>query len=179
MFIILAVGFTYIGFMGWYLTFFDVIKILFTTILLTLFGSLLACIVFNFVKSQGGISTISTLVSSCYGFMSGAYMPLSQYPKTMASILGFNPGIYANCLLKDSFMGGSVKEITDSNLPNEVIKEIRDGFDLNYYFFDMQVDGKYCFLILIGVVLLLTILYVGMHMYKHNRTKVVVNKSLN
>lgn len=167
MFIILIVGFIYIAFMGWYLSFVDVLSIVLTTILLTLFGSSLSCIVFNFVKSQGGISTIATLVSSCYGFMSGAYMPLSQYPKTMASILGINPGVYANCLLKNYFMGGSIEEITSNNtIPTTFINEIKDGFDLNYYFFDNQISVGNCFVLLIGIVTILLGIYIFLSIYK-------------
>lgn len=158
MFIVLLIGFTYIGIVGWYLTFFDVIKILLSTILLTLFGSTLSCIVFSFIKSQGGISTIATLVSSCYGFLSGAYTPLSQYPKIMVSILGFNPGIYGNCILKSSFMSGAVDKIGEATPIeyNSIISEIKNEFDLNYYFFDNYINIKMCFLILscIGAILL-------------------------
>ncbi len=158
MMIVLSIGLIYIAIVGWYMSIFDVIKIILCTMLLTLFGSTLACIVFSFIKSQGGISTVATLVSSCYGFLSGAYTPLSQYPKVMASILGFNPGIYGNSILKSSFMNGTINEIDKSLIDayNPVVSQIRDEFDLNYYFFDHFVNIGTCFLILslVGIGLL-------------------------
>lgn len=164
MLIVLAIGFIYIAFVGWYLTFIDVLRIIISTLLLTLFGTTLSCIIFSFVKTQGGISTIATLVSSCYGFMSGAYTPLSQYPTTIVNILGFNPGIYANSILKYSFMSGAVNQI-DNKLPAEydsVIQGIKNEFDLNYYFFGNHINIHMCFLILslVGIALLATYLLI-------------------
>lgn len=171
MLIVLSIGLIYIGIVGWYLTVFDIIKIILCTMLLTLFGSILSCIVFSFIKSQGGISTIATLVSSCYGFLSGAYTPLSQYPKVIASILGFNPGIYGNSILKSSFMTGAINEI-DNNLIdayNPVVSQLKDEFDLNYYFFDNYVNVGTCFLILSLIVIGLLSIYLIMTFKRKNK----------
>lgn len=61
---------------------------------------------------------------------------------------------------------------------NELIKEIKDGFDLNYYFFDKKVENGNCFIILTLVVTLLIIAYIAIHSYK-KRIKVEDNNTLN
>lgn len=161
MLLIMAVGFIYIAIIGWYLSFLAVVQIVLSVVLLALFGSVLSCIIFNFVKSQGATSAVATLISSCYGFLSGAYMPLSQYPKAMASILGFNPGVYGNSILKYSFMNGAIDQMVNKHhLPMAIAETLRDSFDLNYYFFDSKVSILCCFLILAGIILILLSLFV-------------------
>jgi len=163
---ILVFGFVYLAIVGWYLSFTDVLQIISCVVLLTLFGSVLSCIIFTFIKTQGGTSAVATLISSCYGFMSGAYMPLSQYPKVMAGILGFNPGVYGTCILKNAFMGGAIDAM---NLPLQLSNEIKNGFDLNYFFFGNQVPIYLCFILLISItsILLITYIFIARFNKKH------------
>ena len=79
----------YIAFTGWYLTFADVMFIILDILLLTMFGTALSSLINFFLKSQGQISAVGAIVSSCYGFICGAYMPLSSFGTTLQKILSF------------------------------------------------------------------------------------------
>ena len=77
----LCVGLFYLWQAGWYLTLSDVLLLLFDTVLLVLFGTALSSLVNGFLSTQGQLSAVGTIVSSCYGFICGAYMPLSSSAK--------------------------------------------------------------------------------------------------
>lgn len=137
-FIAAGVGFVYIAIIGWYFTFTDVLLILFNVILTVLFGTAAAALVDSFISTQGGIGAVSTIVSSLYGFLCGAYMPISQMGDSFQKFVMFIPGTYATGLFRNSYMN-SVLDKFSEKMPQEAIEAIRDGFDMNLYFFDEKV----------------------------------------
>ncbi|MGN1081644.1 MAG: ABC transporter permease, partial [Acutalibacteraceae bacterium] len=74
-----AVGFIYLGFTGWYFSASDIVFIVLDILLSCLFGASLAALIDGFLSTQGGVGAVSTLVSALYGFICGAYMPISQF----------------------------------------------------------------------------------------------------
>ena len=69
--------FIYIAIEGWFLSVGDVFLILIDVFLLTLFGTAISSIINSFLSTQGQISAVGTIVSAGYGFICGAYMPIS------------------------------------------------------------------------------------------------------
>ena len=72
----LIAGLIYIAIVGWYITFSSIMLLLVGVVVMTLFGSLLASIVNYFLKSKQQVAAFSTIVSTIYGIICGAYMPL-------------------------------------------------------------------------------------------------------
>lgn len=165
----LVLGLIYIASCGWYLSFTDVLAIVGNLVLCAMFGSLCAVIIETFLKSQGAAGAAATLVSSMYGFLCGAYMPLSQLAKGIRNFVMFIPGVYGNVLFRKFFMGGVLEEI-EKFLPPEAIAGIFDGFDYNVYFFGHLISARVCFAVLGLSVLALAAAYVFI-VYFMNRTK--------
>lgn len=103
--------FVYLAIIGWYLTIIDVILIFLDVILLVTFGTALSSIINYFLSSQGQISAVGSIVSSCYGFICGAYMPISSFPKILQKVISFLPGTYGTSLLRNHAMGSAIKQI--------------------------------------------------------------------
>ena len=116
-------GLLYLSAVGWYLSMMDVLLILADMALCILFGTSLAAVVEYFISSQGGISAVATLVSSMYGFLCGAYMPLSQFSEPIRNVAAMIPGTYGAVLLKNHFMRGALAELSGV-LPEEGIEGI-------------------------------------------------------
>ncbi|MGN0173054.1 MAG: ABC transporter permease [Acutalibacteraceae bacterium] len=161
-FVAAAVGFVYIAIIGWYLTLSDVLLILLDVILAVLFGTASAALVDSFISTQGGIGAVSTIISSLYGFLCGAYMPISQMGESFRDFVMFIPGTYATGLFRNHYMNSVLDEL-GKTMPSEVIKAIRDGFDINMYFFDEKVSISTMYivvavsaLVLIGAYVLIT-----------------------
>lgn len=87
----LVIGLLYIGKMGWYLSFVDVLWIIIDEILLVLFGSTLSSIISYPLTTQGQMSAVGTIVSAGYGFICGAYMPISNFGSGLQKALSYLP----------------------------------------------------------------------------------------
>ena len=173
--IAMVVSFVYLAIVGWYISVLDILMILLNVIVYTLFGSLFSSIICNFLNSQGGISAVSTLVSSMYGFLCGAYMPISQFSEGIRRFVSFIPGTYGTVLFRKFYMRGTMEELVNIGVPQEAITVAKDGFDANFYFFGNYVETYQMFLVLIGASVLLFGLYMLL-LYRKNNKKKEVNR---
>ncbi len=152
--------FIYIAATGWYMSVTDVLLIISDVVLLTVFGTALSSLINAFLSSQGQISAVGTIVSSGYGFICGAYMPISQFGEGLQNIIAFLPGTYGTALLRTHCMRGPLAELEKLGLPEEAIVDFRDSLDCNIYFFDSRVPLPVMYAILIGTVVLVMAGYV-------------------
>lgn len=155
-----AAGLIYLSFMGWYLSFTDVLLLVFDIILLVLFGTALSSLINCNLSTAGQASAVGTIVSSGYGFICGAYMPISNFPEALQKIISFLPGTYGTSLLRNHSLRGVYAEMSAQGYPDAVIENIKNGIDCNIYFFDNKVKPSYMFIILIGSILVISIGYI-------------------
>lgn len=150
--------FIYIGCMGWFLSVGEALLTILDVILLTLFGVSLASCINYFLNTQGQASAVGTIVSSCYGFVCGAYMPISSYGKDLQNLMAFLPGTYGTSLIRNHMMNGALDSLSEQ-LPLEAIKAMKDSVDVNLYFFDNSVEVWQMYLILLSFIVLFIALY--------------------
>lgn len=136
-YITLIAGFIYMACVGWYMSFTDVLLVVLDVFVLAMFGTAISSVICHFLKSQGGITAVSVAVSSVYGFICGAYMPVSQFASGIQTAVSLLPGTYGTGLLRSHFLNGALANL---NLPSEALKGIRDAFDANLYFFESRVS---------------------------------------
>lgn len=145
--------FIYIGCMGWFLSVGEALLSILDVILLTLFGVSLASCINYFLNTQGQAGAVGTIVSSCYGFVCGAYMPISSYGKGLQNFMAFLPGTYGTGLIRNHMMNGALDSLSEQ-LPSEAIKAMKDSVDVNLYFFDNSVEVWQMYLILLSFIVL-------------------------
>lgn len=156
----LAVCLLYLAMAGWLLRAGDVLFMLLDAALLTLFGvALSSCVNFP-LRTQGQGSAVGTIVSAGYGFLCGAYMPISNFSSGLQKVLSFLPGTYGTSLLRNHALAGAYREMARVGFPAEVIEAIRDSIDCNLYFFGRSVSIGGMYAVLVGATLLLVGLYV-------------------
>lgn len=155
----------YIGRVGWYLSGTDVLCILLDVFLLVMFGTALSSIVNYFLSSQGQISAVGSIVSSCYGFICGAYMPISQFSPGLQKVLSFLPGTYATSLFRNHTLQGVFSEMESQGVHGEIINGFRNTVDCNIKFFDNVVEVPVMYWILGGWTLALILVYVGINRF--------------
>lgn len=168
-FIATGVCLVYLAFAGFYMTFADVLLLVLDTILLVLFGTGLSSIINFFLSTQGQISAVGTIVSAGYGFICGAYMPLSQFDEGLRNVLLFSPGTYGTALMRNHAMNGALNELNNEGLSTEYINSLKDSLDCNIYFFENQVSIPTMYAILGGTVAILIIVYILMNKFKKER----------
>ena len=146
----LALCLLYILKMGWYMSAADVIFVILDMILLVLFGSTLSSIVSYPLKTQGQLSAVGTIVSAGYGFVCGAYMPISNFSSGLQKALSYLPGTYGTSLVKNHMLNGVYKEMADTGLPSEAVTVIRNTLDCNPVFRGHVVGVSQMYLIMAG-----------------------------
>lgn len=166
-----AICLIYVAIIGWYLSIYDVLLLILDVFLLVMFGTAISSIISYFLSSQGQISAVGTIVSSGYGFICGAYMPISTFGNTLQKVLSFLPGTYGTSLVRNHSMNGALKALEDEGVSPELINELRDAMDLNLYFFDNEVKLSTMFLIVSVSTLLLILSYVFINKLKVKKNK--------
>ena len=156
----------YLSQVGWYMTIGDVLAMLLDAMLLVLFGAALSSAINFFLSSQGQISAVGTVVSSGYGFICGAYMPISNFSAGLQKVLSFLPGTYGTSLLRNHALAGVFREMDALGLPAEIISGIRDSVDCNLYFFSSEVHTGTMYLIMIAGIAVLLGAYVLLNALK-------------
>ena len=159
-FLALALGLIYLACVGWYMSADDVFLVILDVMLLSLFGTALSSIINHFLSSQGQMSAVGTIVSAGYGFICGAYMPISQYGKGLQNLLSFLPGTYGTSLIRNHSLNGIFRELQDYGAPSDVMEKVKDSVDCNLYFFDNKVAMGAMFGILILSIILLVAVYI-------------------
>lgn len=161
-----AVGLVYLWNIGWYFTVTDVLCLLGDVVLLVMFGTALSSIVSFPLSTSGQGSAVGTIVSAGYGFICGAYMPISNFGEGLQHALSFLPGTYGTSLLRNHALRGVYEEMSAKGFPAEVVEGIRDSIDCNLYFFGDKVELGTMYLILGGATALLVAVYVLLNVLK-------------
>ena len=158
-------SFIYLASVGWYLSVGDMLLILLDVFLLVMFGTALSSIVNFFLKSQGQISAVGTVVSAGYGFICGAYMPISQFGEGLQKVLSFLPGTYGTALIRSHSLNGVFREMSALGFPDEVVEGIKKSIDCSVYFFGNKVTEGGMYAVLGGSVALLIGIYILMNIF--------------
>lgn len=166
-----GIGLLYLRTIGWYLSIPDLLYILSDVFLLVLFGTALSSVIHFFLSSQGQITAVGAISSSCYGFICGAYMPISNFGDTLQNVLAFLPSTYGTSLIRNHTMQGVFQEMEALGFPSHAIENIRDLIDCNIYFFDHVVPISMMYLILIATIVVLLAAYIILHFTCKNTKK--------
>lgn len=168
-FVATGLCFLYLLKMGWYLSLIDILSILLDVVLLVLFGTALSSTINIFLSTQGQMSAVGTIISAGYGFLCGAYMPISSFSEGLQKVLSFFPGTYGTALVRNHALRGAFEAMADEGLPNEAVEMIKDSIDCNLYFFGDKVGISGMYLILGGTVVLLIGIYVIINILRKER----------
>ena len=159
-FVALIAGLFYLYVTGWYMTLSHILVLVGDVVIMVLFGTSLSSLVICKLTTQGQASAVGSIVSSVYGFICGAYMPISSFPEGLQKVLGFLPGTYGTSLLRNHCLDGVFEEMQRQSLPGELITGFKDVVDCNLYVFDTRVEVSAMYAVLVGVTALLVLGYI-------------------
>lgn len=168
-FVAAGICLVYVAATGWYMSLTDVFLLLLDILLLVLLGTAFSSIVNFFLSTQGQISAVGTIISAGYGFICGAYMPISSFSEGLQEAVAFLPGTYGTALVRNHAMQGVFAEMENQGVPEEVIEGMRDLLDCNIYFFEKQVDVPVMYAILIAAIALLVVVYIMLNVFRKRR----------
>lgn len=159
----------YSAFVGWYASVIDIVLLFVDVTLVVLFGSALSSVINFFLSTQGQISAVGTVISSGYGFICGAYMPISSFGVTLQRIISFLPGTYGTALIRNHAMRGALAEMQNSGVPAEFTENLKTSIDCNLYFFGNEVELSTMYIILGAAIVVLLGVYVLLNYLKKRK----------
>lgn len=151
---------------AWYMSASDVLFLLADIALLVLFGTALSSVINFFLSTQGQISAVGSIVSAGYGFICGAYMPVSSFGDGMQKLVSVLPGTYGTSLVRNHALRGVLDEMESIGIPRDAIDSFRDTLDCNVYFFGKSVSISAMFIILAASAVLLAAVYILLNRFK-------------
>ena len=161
----------YVGVVGWYLSFADVLLLLLDVLMLVLLGTALSSVVNFFLSTQGQISAVGSIVSSGYGFICGAYMPISQFSDGLQKVVLLLPGTYGTSLVRNHAMRGVFAELESQGFPAAAVNGMKETADYHLNFFGSRVPVGAMYAVLGVAVALLVGAYVLMHTFLRKKAK--------
>ncbi len=168
-FVTLIAGSVYMAFCGWYMSFGDLLLIASDVVILVCFGVSLSSLINFFLSSQGQISAVGTVVSAGYGFLCGAYMPISNFSKGLADFLAVLPGTHATVMLRNHSMNGVFGELKSSGFDEKTIEALRDGVDCNLYFNGSLIPFWVHYVVIITSIIVIASAYVILNAVKQRK----------
>ena len=147
----------------------DIAFICLDIVLVVLFGTALSSIINVFLATQGQMSAVGTIVSAGYGFICGAYMPISNFGTGLQKVLSFLPGTYGTSLLRNHAMRGVFEQMRADGFPAEVVEKIKESVDCKLYFSGHEVTMPAMYIYLAVTVCVLLAVYVLINAWQKKR----------
>jgi len=166
-----AISLAYVATIGWYMSLVDVLLLFVDVLVLSLFGTALSSLINYFLSSQGQISAVASIVTAGYGFICGAYMPISSFATGLQKVLLFLPGTYGTSLVRNHSLSGVFAEMESQGIPATVVDSLKASLDCSPKFFDWSVSIGMMYVILIVSIVVLLGTYILINMLKKRRKK--------
>ena len=144
----------------WYYELNDVLLLFGDVVLLSFFGTALASVVNFGLKTQGQLSAVANIVSAGYGFICGAYMPISNFSALLRDSIMFLPSTYFMSLIKNHALTTPFQEMAKAEIPSQAIDAVKTALDYKISFFSHEVSLNMMYLITITSIFGLIIIFV-------------------
>ena len=150
----------------WYYELKDVLLLFGDVILLSFFGTALASVINFGLKTQGQLSAVANIVSAGYGFICGAYMPISNFSALLRNSIMFLPSTYFMSLIKNHALSAPFQEMAKTEIPDQAVDAIKTALDYKISFFSHEVSLNTMYLIAISSIIVLITIFVLQNKFK-------------
>ena len=150
----------------WYYELRDVLLLFGDVVLLSFFGTALASVVNFGLKTQGQLGAVANIVSAGYGFICGAYMPISNFSALLRDSIMFLPSTYFMSLIKNHALTAPFQEMAKDEIPTQAIDAVKTALDYKITFFSHEVSLNTMYLIAISSIIVLIIIFVLQNKFK-------------
>ena len=111
-------------------------------------GSLVFFII-SFVSGVGAYNTISTLIGTLIGFLTGIYLPIGTLPEAVQGIIKFFPVSHASALMRRVMMRQPLAE-SFAGIPDTYVTEFEQLMGLTYVYGDYTATAGLHIAVLAG-----------------------------
>lgn len=105
----------------------DYLKIFGIVSLSTVLSAAIVLPILAFIRTSSAFTTLSTIVGTFIGFISGVYLSISSVGETLQQVMTWFPMTQVNALLKQVLMKDSIAQVFDS-APSSVVNEYKESY---------------------------------------------------
>ena len=105
----------------------DYLKIFGIVSLSTVLSATIVLPVLAFIRTGSAFTTLSTIVGTFIGFISGVYLSIGSVGETLQQVMTWFPMTQVNALLKQVLMKDSIAQVFDS-APPSVVNEYKESY---------------------------------------------------
>lgn len=175
-FVVLLISFVFLGATGsMFLSFVGVLELIGALLLSAISAVTLMFLIVRFFKTQGALNAFVGVMSAFAGFIIGAYMPISNFPKAIQTFTVFVPGTHACGIFKNILLAGPLEEFAKF-LPQEAVADIAKSFDLSFNFFNTTVEKPAMYIVLASSIVLFAVVNILVSVFSKGK-KNGVNKT--
>lgn len=169
--IVVIVAFIYLACTGWYLSAIDAFAIIGMVFLSAISSCLISSIICKFLKTSNSHGALVGILSAMLGFVIGAYMPTSMFPKAVQYFVLFVPGTYSAAIFRNLFMQGTLDTIGASS--PQIAAALKTEYVLELDFFGKTINMDVMLAIFAITIVLAIVVYVIVetHRKKSKRIK--------
>lgn len=138
--IVLLIAFVYMAISGWTLSAGDVFMTIGLLIMSVISSSAIISLICKAVKTSAQHGALVGIISAAIGFLIGAYMPISIFPKAIQYITLFIPATYSAGLYRELFMRGALEKIEEV-IP-QAGEKLEESFSMQLDFFGKTIGAK-------------------------------------
>lgn len=107
----------------------DYLKIFGIVSLSTVLSATIVLPVLAFIRTGSAFTTLSTIVGTFIGFISGVYLSIGSVGETLQQVMTWFPMTQVNALLKQVLMKNSIAQVFD-NAPSSVVNEYKESYGI-------------------------------------------------
>jgi multidrug/hemolysin transport system permease protein len=119
-----------------------------------------SCLVFFFaalIRTASGFSTLSTILGTLIGFITGIYLPIGILPEALQTVIKFVPATHAAALMRQIVAGAALDKVF-ALAPPQVYDEFTAIFGIRIFFGGKEIMPPAMLLVIGGSGLLFLIL---------------------
>lgn len=139
---------------NYYLSFGDLLATIGLVILGCASSSLILMVLTLFIKTEGTHGAFTGIVCAVSGFLIGAYMPVSIFPKPIQYISNLLPGSHVSGLLRRTLLNGVMGHISESGEAATSVLSEYFSLELNFFGKTIETSGMLIYLVASTIVFL-------------------------
>lgn len=107
----------------------------------------------SFLNTANSYSALSSIIGTFAGFMIGAYLPISMFPKWLQFISNLIPSSLSSSIFRNILMKGPLEKLL-YDIPEPILEMVkgkfRYNFSLDLFYFDFKIENSLMLIIIVG-----------------------------
>ena len=126
------------------------IKVLGMILLTSFMNTAIMLFIVSFLKSMAAFSTVSTIIGTLIGFLTGIYLPIGMLLDPVKWVIKVFPVSHAAVVFRNIMMEDTMTKALE-NAPTDIVLDVKESLGVVYFFGDKEL-GIGTSVIIVGVV---------------------------